>query len=115
MKILNTTMRAGAARTGYPGKAPRAGPRVRLGSGRPGAPHRGRKGGEIGEGKLTMGSTDGSNRSPEIHTRVGREVEEGEGGYSLPSSWVRGKRSGGGGHIWGAGATGLRAQGRVGS
>jgi hypothetical protein len=40
--------------------------------------------GEGGEGKLTTGSMDGSNRSPGStlgQGESGREVEEGEGGY----------------------------------
>jgi hypothetical protein len=60
--------------------------------------------------KLTTGSMDGSNRSPRIQTRArregGREVEEGEGGYSLPNSWVCGEGKWGRGAQWGVGVVG---------
>jgi hypothetical protein len=67
-------------------------------------------------GPLSRGSTNDSNGplSSGIQTRAGREEEEGEGGYSLPSSWVRGKGSGGGGAHGGGRGGWARARARLG-
>jgi hypothetical protein len=54
----------------------------------------GRKG---GEGGYSLGQGES-----------GREEEEGEGGYSLPNSWVHGKGSGGGGTHAGRGGLASR-------
>jgi hypothetical protein len=65
----------------------------------------------MAQGHISLSSTDGSNRPQGIQTRAGREdgreEEKGDGGYSLPISWVRGKRK------WGRGAHG--GQGRLGA
>jgi hypothetical protein len=86
-----------AARRGGPRTGGRAGGAPGMGTPLVGGGREEREGREE-RGSSPQGSTDGSNCSPGTQTRVGREggreEEEGEGGYSLPSSWVLGKMSG---------------------
>jgi hypothetical protein len=89
------------------GGRPHTGPRA-LGEGLGQGRHTGEEGrrerGERGEGKLTMDSTDGNNRSPGSTLgpgESGREEEEGEGVYSTRErEWgVGGAHGGGQGHL----------------